>query len=44
MIDEDLKKRKILELQKNLNEAIRNEDYESASQIRDNIEKINSES
>lgn len=41
--DEDFKKRNILELKKNLNDAIRNEDYESASKIRDKIDKINSD-
>ncbi|MEZ7837275.1 MAG: DUF151 domain-containing protein [Flavobacteriales bacterium] len=41
--DEDFKRRNILELKKNLNDAIRNEDYESASKIRDKIDKINSD-
>ena len=41
--DEDFKKRNLLELKKNLNDAIRNEDYESASKIRDKIDKINSD-
>ena len=41
--DEDFKKRNILELKKNMNDAIRNEDYESASKIRDKIDKINSD-
>ena len=42
-VDEDFKRRNILELNKNLNDAIRNEDYESASKIRDKIDKINSD-
>ena len=42
-IDEDIKRKNILELKKNLKEAIHNEDYESASKIRDRIDKINSD-
>ena len=41
--DDDFKKRNILELNKKLNDAIRNEDYESASKIRDQIDKLNSD-
>jgi hypothetical protein len=40
---EDLKRKNIIELQKNLKDAINNEDYESASKIRDKIDKINSD-
>lgn len=43
-LDEGFKKRKIIELNKNLTNAIRNEDYELASEIRDKIQKINLES
>ena len=43
-LDEGFKKRKIIELNKNLTIAIRNEDYELASKIRDKIQKINLES
>ena len=41
--DEDFKRKNIIELKKNLKDAINNEDYESASKIRDKIEKINSD-
>ena len=41
--DEDFKRKTIIELKKNLKDAINNEDYESASKIRDKIEKINSD-
>jgi len=33
----------MIELKKNLKEAIHNEDYESASKIRDKIDKMNSD-
>jgi len=42
-IDEEIKRKNIIELKKNLKEAINNEDYESASKIRDKIDKINSD-
>jgi bifunctional DNase/RNase len=41
--DDDFKKRNISDLNKKLNDAIRNEDYESASKIRDQIDKLNSD-
>ena len=41
--DEDFKRKNIIELKKNLKDAINNEDYESASKIRDKIDKINSD-
>ena len=41
--DEDFKRKTIIELKKNLKDAINNEDYESASKIRDKIDKINSD-
>ncbi len=41
--DEDIKRKNILELKKKLKDAINNEDYESASKIRDKIDKINSD-
>jgi len=40
-LDEGFKKKKLIELNKNLTIAIRNEDYELASEIRDKIQKIN---
>ena len=41
--DEDIKRKNILQLKKKLKDAINNEDYESASKIRDKIDKINSD-
>lgn len=38
---EDLRRKNMIELKKNLKEAIHNEDYESASKIRDKIDKMN---
>ena len=40
---EDLRRKNMIELKKNLKEAINNEDYESASKIRDKIDKMNSD-
>ena len=40
---EDFKRKNMIELKKNLKEAIHNEDYESASKIRDKIDKMNSD-